>query len=795
MGRFSINGNYNSLNGGLAEYTVSTLDEVVILDEVLSQESLQGLMTMGFQSWKTGPGVARDPKPADESTDVPRDVVLSWTPGDFAVTHDVYFGAGFDDVNAASRTNPMDVLVSQGQTAGTYDSEGLLEFGQTYYWRIDEVNGAPDYAIHRGLVWSFTTEPVAYPLTGVVATTSGVSDAGSGPEKAVDGSGLNADDQHSIDAGDMWLASQNGEEPLWIQFEFDRVYKLHELLVWNYNIQFEVVLGFGLKDVTIEYSQDGVDWTTLGDVELAKATASSGYMYNTTVDMAGVAARYVRMNVNSGWGMMGQFGLSEVRFLYIPVQACEPEPDDGATDVDPDVVLTWRAGRDAIAHDLYLGTDPDALDLVDTVDAVSVTPDGIEYDATYYWRVDETDAASTWEGDVWSFATPPYAVVDDFESYTDDIDAGEAIFLTWIDGFEDTQNGSTVGHLDSPFAEQTIVHGGRQSMPLSYDNTGLTMAEAEYTFDAQDWTANGLKSLSLYFHGDADNTGQLYVKINNTKVVYDGSASDLAKAQWQVWNIDLSGVGANLSSVTRLVIGVEGAAATGVVYIDDIRLYPKTPDLLTPIDPGVEGLLVEYTFTNGPADDSGNGYNGTLLDEAYIADGMLVLDGTDDGMAIPRLGGPDASFNQCTYSMWIYSNIDLAGRDFAGGINSDGWSAGGIHCKLRYGLANAGVNGLAGGDLLGETLAPANTWVHLALTVSDSEAAIYLNGQLEDSRGFASPLTMILGNGTVGAWNNNGDVVRELDGQMDNVRVYDRALSADEILWLAGQRDPVHKPF
>ncbi len=763
------------------------IDEVKVFGDALTLEQIQRVQVGDAE-------IARGPKPDDEAEDVVRDVILGWEPGEFAATHDVYFGTSFDDVNAASRTSPMDVLVGQGQAGTMFDPEGLLEFEQTYYWRIDEVNGAPDYTIYRGKVWSFTTEPVAYPLTGVVATSSGISDAGSGPEKAVDGSGLNANDQHSIDAGDMWLASPDGDEPLWIQFEFDRVYKLHELLVWNYNVQFEVVLGFGLKDTTIEYSQDGVDWTTLGDVELAKATASSSYTYNTTVDMAGVAARYVRMNVNSGWGMMGQFGLSEVRFLYIPVQAREPEPGDGATDVNPDAVLTWRAGRDAVAHNVYVGTDPDMLDLVDTVDAVSVTPDGIKYDATYYWRVDETDATSTWEGDVWSFSTLPYAVVDDFESYTDDIDAGEAIFLTWIDGWTN-ENGSTVGYFDAPFAEQTIVHGGRQSMPLFYDNADSTVAEAEYTFDAQDWTANGLKSLSLYFHGDADNAGQLYVKINDTKVAYDGAASDLARAQWQAWNIDLSSVGANVSSVTRLVIGVEGAGATGVVYIDDIRLYPKTPELLTPIDPGFDGLLVEYTFTNGPADDTGNGYNGTLLDEAYVADGMLVLDGTDDGMAIPRLGGPDASFNQCTYSMWIYSNIDLSGRDFAGGINSNGWSAGGIHCKLRYGMANAGVNGLAGGDLQGDTLAPANTWVHLALTVSDSEAAIYLNGQLEDSRGFASPLTMILGNGTVGAWNNNGDVVRELDGQMDNVRVYDRALSGEEILWLAGQRDPVHKPF
>jgi len=88
------------------------------------------------------PFIAINPSPADGSTDVLRDVVLSWTPAPIANAHDVYFGTVFEDVNDADRTNPLDVLVAQSQAADTYDPPGLLEFGQTYYWRIDEVNDA-----------------------------------------------------------------------------------------------------------------------------------------------------------------------------------------------------------------------------------------------------------------------------------------------------------------------------------------------------------------------------------------------------------------------------------------------------------------------------------------------------------------------------------------------------------------------------------------------------------------------------------------------------------------------------
>ena len=217
---------------------------------------------------------------------------------------------------------------------------GRLDFGQTYYWRVDEVNAAPDSTIFQGSVWSFTTEPFAYPIANIIATSNGTSDEVAGPENRSTAPASTPTTSTRSTAADMWLANPPADEPLYIQYEFDRVYKLHEMLVWNYNVQFELILGFGLKDVTVEYSENGTDWTVLGDVEFAKATAKATYTANTTVDFGGVPAKYVRLNVNSGWGMMGQFGLSEVRFLYIPAQAREPQPADGAADVEAGTALT-----------------------------------------------------------------------------------------------------------------------------------------------------------------------------------------------------------------------------------------------------------------------------------------------------------------------------------------------------------------------------------------------------------------------------------------------------------------------
>ncbi len=518
---------------------------------------------------------ATGPQPESGSTDVLRDVVLSWSAGDSAVTHDVYLGASFDDVNAASRSNPLGVLLSQGQTGTSFDLPTTLDFGRTYYWRIDEVNGAPDYTIFKGDIWSFTAEPFAYEIPDVVASSNAASEDQAGPENTVNGSGLNADDQHSVESTDMWLGLPAGDEPVWIEYEFDKVYKLHEMLVWNYNVQFEPILGFGLKDATVEYSENGTDWTTLGDVQLNQATAQATYTANTTIDLQGVAARHVRLTVNSGWGMMSQYGLSEVRFLYIPAQAREPQPEDGTIGLSPDVTLEWRAGREAASHEVYLSTSKSAvLDgtaLVDVVSDSSYTPAGIEFGSHYYWKIDEVndaEAISTWAGEIWSFVTEEYTTVEGFETYNDDIDAATTIFDTWLDGWVN-DNGSTVGYFDAPFAENSIVHSGRQSMPLAYDNTAAPFySEAERTWDSpQDWTTNRADSVVLYVRGNAPG----FAETTDGSILMNGIGTDIwdVADQFRYAYKSLSGNGSIVARVDNIA-NTNGWAKAGVMIRESL---------------------------------------------------------------------------------------------------------------------------------------------------------------------------------------------------------------------------------
>jgi len=495
----------------------------------------------------------------------------------------VYLGARFADVNDASRANPMGVLVSQGQTAATYDP-GPLELGQTYYWRVDEVNGPPDYTIFKGQVWSFEVEPYAYPLEGIAVTASSF-DEGAAPENVVNSSGLDENDGHSTRTSDMWLSSAAGDQPTFIEFTFDRLYKLHQMLVWNYNIQFEAFLGYGLKDVTVEYSENGVDWMALGDFEFAQATSVAGDTANTTIDFAGRAVQAVRLTANSNWGgALPQYGLSEVRFLYIPTFAREPQPADGDLDVPLDAILSWRPGREAAVHEVHLGADPGALALVGATARPTLPTETLEFGRAYYWRVDEVNEAepiSLWPSKVWTFQTLEYAIIDNFESYTDDIDAGEAIFDTWLDGWVNN-TGSTVGYLDAPFAERTVVRSGAQSMPLLYDNASAPFySEAERDLGGMAWNVRGADSLRLFVSGRADGSNDpepFYVAVEDGagRVAVVTHPDVAVRAGWNEWRIPFSDLtGVNLGNVRTMYVGLGDrdnprAGGAGLVFIDDI---------------------------------------------------------------------------------------------------------------------------------------------------------------------------------------------------------------------------------
>jgi len=360
-----------------------------------------------FELTRVPPAIAKNPSPADEAPDVPGPVVLSWAPGDYAPAvngHKVFLSDNLADVSGGLATAERGIVSDP-----VFDAAALpfaLEYSTTYYWRVDEAN-VPGGTWDAGGVWSFTMEPYSIAIPGALITaTADSNDAGQGPENTINGSGLDADDLHSVELTDMWLSGSGAPQPAWIQYKFEKVYKLHQMLVWNHNSVLEPALGFGIQEAIVEYSVDAVNWSTLGTThEFARALGAAGYAADTPVDFAGAAAKYVKITANSNWGGipgLTQCGLSEVRFFYVPVRARQPHPVSGATGMDVDnVTLGWGVGRGAASHEVYLSANRQAV-IDETISPVSIAAGSgyVSYDTgeldlgrTYYWKVNEVNTA------------------------------------------------------------------------------------------------------------------------------------------------------------------------------------------------------------------------------------------------------------------------------------------------------------------------------------------------------------------------------------------------------------------
>jgi len=291
-------------------------------------------------------------------------------------------------------------------------------------------------------------------------------------------------------------------------------------------------------------------------------------------------------------------------FTMQALTAYRPIPADGSNEASPAPTLTWLPGMNAMGHQLFFSSSRDAvaqgaaeadkgkINLVEE----SFAPGVLDSLATYYWRVDETLIDETIKvGPVWSFTTS--ILIDDFESYTDDV--GSRIFQTWIDGWGFTEpapgnpgngTGATVGYSEPPFAEMAVIHGGLQAMPLDYNNINAPWySETQREFaTAEDWKANDANDLVFYFRGKTANTPTpLYVAIEDASrrvaIVTHADPAAVNASKWTQWRIPLSQfTGVNLAAVKKLSIGVgdrnaSKAGGAGKLYVDDIMVTKPAP--------------------------------------------------------------------------------------------------------------------------------------------------------------------------------------------------------------------------
>ncbi len=487
-------------------------------------------------------------------------------------------------------------------------------------------------------------------------------------------------------------------------------------------------------------------------------------------------------------------------------QSSQPNPARGDVNIPINPLLRWAAGIYADQHNVYLGADANDVENAGDANHPNVTlsqVDDSRFDAgfllpntTYYWRVDEVNDAhpdKQWKGTVWSFTTGDYAVVDDFEGYTDD--EGQAIYQYWLDGWDDLANGSVVGYIDPPFAEQAVVRSGKQAMPMAYDNTGAAAySEAKFTFDAaQDWTQHELTTLVVHFHGQAANSpAPLYLKINDTKLSFNNGAAATTMPLWKQWTIPLADTGVNLKSVKNLTLGIEGSGK-GKMFFDDIRLYAAAPEVVGPADPGNAGLIALYTMDGNPQDTSGKNYHGVISGDTSYESGYsgqaLVFNGINGYVDLP-IGPAIASMTDATLATHAY----IAGggawqRIFDFGTDTTNYmflTAYTGNRTMRFAIRTPAVDE----QMVTAARSVSTGWHHVAVVIDSASMTLRL---YEDGVPVADGPTTLLPK-DLGATTQNwlGRSQWTADpfflGLLDDFRIYDRALSEGEVRYLAGDR-------
>jgi hypothetical protein len=535
-GELSQESNFQTTDGENATYYIGgdpttggesyagMVDDLRVYNHVMTEDDIRS--SMENQGGAIVKAFGADPRNGTLHEDTW--ISLGWRAGDFAVSHDVYIGDNFDAVNEGAEgtfiTNQAATFIVAGFPGFPFP-DGLIP-GTTYYWRIDEVNETEPNSPWKGDIWSFSIPP----------KTAYFPDPADGAESV------------ATDVALSWTAGFGG--------------KLHTVYFGD---TFEEV------DDAAGGQAQGTTTFTPGSLKMAKT-------YYWRVDEFDI----VETHKGNVWSFTTEGAVTSL------------DPANGAVDVTQTPVLTWAPGLGA-THEIYFGTDASALELKGSgnLGSESYDPGELAWDTTYYWRVDEANNAnadSPWTGPLWSFTTANFLIIDDFEAYND-LDPAEPgsnrIFLAWADGFDNpAANGSVVGYANPPFAEQTIVNSGSQSMPFAYDNA-VGKSEATLTLTSNnDWMVNGVNRLTVWYRGSSVNAAEtMYVVLNGSAGIDNDNPDAALTSRWTEWNIDLQAFadqGVNLANVTSITLGVGNranpvAGGSGMLFFDDIRLHPPTP--------------------------------------------------------------------------------------------------------------------------------------------------------------------------------------------------------------------------
>jgi len=443
------------------------------------------------------PGQASSPSPADSAVDVSVDADLSWTAGSGSSSSDVYFGT----------TSPG--TFQGNQTATTFDP-GTMANDTTYYWRIDEINLG---GTTTGNIWSFTTETAAGPVTKEFGDAINTDYPGT-IEDTWCRSGFDNNYSTATQLNTYTWPADTVANTIIIKWDLSAIptsatvteatlylYQTSSGGDSSYDVPVHKIVNVNPIISTCTWNTyDGTNsWTGgsdggQGDADAAEDTpslnsANNEYKtwsvtnmvqdwvtapssnYGMLVNSDDVASadswRYFASTEDGNTPYRPKLIVSYTTSATPPGQATNPSPADSAADVSVDADLSWTAGTDSTSSDVYFGaTSPGTFQ--GNQSATTFDPGTMANNTTYYWRIDEVNAAGTTTGNIWSFTT--VAAPSDVE-----------IIGSWVSGTTHTAVSGTnrllvfTAHAEDNNADMNITsvtYGGQSMTKVIEDNEG-----------------------------------------------------------------------------------------------------------------------------------------------------------------------------------------------------------------------------------------------------------------------------------------------------------------------------------
>jgi hypothetical protein len=801
--------------GNPRRFFVGLIDDVAVWNRALTAEEVTYLWNNGDGNTAAlgDPEKASNPNPADKATvDLSDATPLSWTAGEYAVEHDVYFGAAFDDVNDADANDTTGIYRGR-QSLPIYNPTEALELGQTYFWRIDEVSAPPDYEIYKGNVWRFT-----------IANYRVV------------------DDMEAYNYSDnlIWHAWKDGEgwtqpSPGWggngsgsvMDIGTDFAQDVQSL---SYSFDNDGTNSLGTTGKAF-YSEakktltDPRDWTAQGVKALS--LLFRGYPAFLGGFIEAPAGTYAMSGAGEDiWGNSDEF-----HFAYKEL--------NGAGTIIAKVESVENTHEFAKAGVMIRDTlDPNAANV-----ALLITPgNGVRFQYRN-------------------------ATGDNTDRFFDDtITAPQWVKLERTIGGMIRAYYSPDGNSWTPFdLLSTVTMNLPTYIGLAVtSHTSGVACEAVFSNVTSDGTGQWVNQDIGLKNNDPE---QIYVSISNNNgttgtVYYEDNDNKDPNAtlidDWTEWNIDLKDFvdqGIDLTDVNDITLGVgtKGNTTTpggsGELFFDNIRLYqPRCildkvtllegdltsdcvvdfRDLEIMANDWLNGDYTIYAETPKPASawwefennvNGTGGNNGVAYGNPTYGPGKfnqaIIFDGTDDYVVVTDSPVIEFSTGSFSIALWIKSSYAAGsnkqfiicngtnGSEFDAGGNGPGGRSTGKRYVIKFQDSN--FRFLVDDDSTKTTIDGASSkfatgdWVHAAV-MSDADAKelrVYCNGELQSSKA----------NATAGDISSPGEplyigakqqedahaansasapIDHYFEGMLDDLRIYDYALSRAEILGVIG---------